>query len=54
MDWDVLFLIPLTWAGPVLAPVITSVIMLLITALLLSGKIIKLTSPKIAGLIVTV
>ncbi|MBN2019832.1 MAG: hypothetical protein JW749_06365 [Sedimentisphaerales bacterium] len=27
-DWDVLFLIPVPWAGPVLAPVIVSVIML--------------------------
>jgi hypothetical protein len=35
MDWDVLFLIPLPWAGPVLAPVIVSVIMLVFAALIL-------------------
>jgi hypothetical protein len=29
MDWDILFLIPLPWAGPVLAPVLTSMVMLL-------------------------
>ena len=28
MDWDVLFLIPMIWASPVIAPVIVSVIML--------------------------
>ena len=28
MDWDVLFLIPTTWAGPVLAPVLISLTML--------------------------
>lgn len=25
MDWDILFLMPITWAGPVLAPVLVSV-----------------------------
>jgi hypothetical protein len=28
-DWDILFLIPITWIGPVLAPVICSVTMIL-------------------------
>jgi len=28
MDWDILFLIPIVWASPVLAPVITSLTML--------------------------
>ncbi len=50
LDWDILFLIPLTWAGPVLAPVITSLTMLLAGTLLLSGKIIKLTRPGTAAL----
>ena len=54
LDWDVLFLIPLTWAGPVLAPVITSLTMLLTASLLLSSKTIKLTRPGIAGLITAV
>jgi hypothetical protein len=51
LDWDILFLIPLAWAGPVLAPVITSLTMLLIAALLLSNKTIKLTRPETVGLI---
>ncbi|MBN1974392.1 MAG: hypothetical protein JW787_12185 [Sedimentisphaerales bacterium] len=29
MDWDILFLIPMTWAGPVLAPVLCSAVMFL-------------------------
>ncbi len=29
MDWDILFLIPVTWAGPVLAPVLISVVMII-------------------------
>ena len=29
MDWDVLFLIPMVWASPVLAPVLVSVAMLI-------------------------
>ena len=28
MDWDVLFLIPVLWAGPVLAPILVSIILL--------------------------
>jgi hypothetical protein len=35
MDWDVLFLIPLPWAGPVLAPVLVSLMMLVLAALIL-------------------
>jgi len=54
LDWDVLFLIPLTWASPVLAPVITSLTMLLTASLLLSSKTIKLTRPGTAGLITAV
>ena len=54
LDWDILFLIPITWASPVLAPVITSLTMLLTASLLLSSKTIKLTRPGIAGLITTV
>jgi hypothetical protein len=29
MDWDILFLIPLVWAGPVLCPVLVSAVMFL-------------------------
>ena len=35
MDWDVLFLIPLPWTGPVLAPVLVSLMMLVLAALIL-------------------
>ncbi len=43
MDWDVFFLIPVAWAGPVLAPILTSAIMLVIAAVLLSGQSIKVS-----------
>ncbi len=35
MDWDILFLIPLTWAAPVLAPVIVSLTLLLFALVIL-------------------
>ncbi|MDK2980567.1 MAG: hypothetical protein PWQ55_914 [Chloroflexota bacterium] len=35
VDWDILFLIPITWIGPVLAPVLCSLVMLGMTALIL-------------------
>jgi len=35
MDWDILFLIPITWAGPVLAPVLVSVTLLLFAVIIL-------------------
>jgi hypothetical protein len=54
MDWDILFLIPVAWAGPVLAPVLVSVVMLLIGGMILyrdaSGKAIKMTAWDMAGL----
>ncbi len=34
-EWDVLFLIPITWLGPVLAPVICSVTMIVLAAVIL-------------------
>jgi len=47
MDWDVLFLIPVGWAGPVLAPVMVSAVMLVFAGLILYrdclGKPIKTT-----------
>jgi hypothetical protein len=36
MDWDILFLIPLTWASPVLAPVIVSLTLLLFALVILA------------------
>jgi hypothetical protein len=35
MDWDILFLIPMTWASPVLAPVLCSIVMLLFAIVIL-------------------
>ena len=47
MDWDILFLIPTTWASPVLAPVLVSVMLLLFAIIILyycsSGVSLKLT-----------
>ena len=34
-EWDILFLIPITWLGPVLAPVICSITMIVLAAVLL-------------------
>jgi hypothetical protein len=35
MDWDILFLIPMVWASPVLAPVLVSFVMLLFAVIVL-------------------
>jgi len=35
MDWDILFLIPVPWAGPVLAPVLVSAAMLVFAGIIL-------------------
>jgi hypothetical protein len=34
-DWDILFLIPVTWLGPVLAPIICSMTMIILSIILL-------------------
>lgn len=63
MDWDILFLIPMIWAGPVLAPILVSLLLILFAILLLfyhpSAKPFRLTrldwlSFTIAGLAVVV
>ena len=46
MDWDILFLIPLTWAGPVLAPLISSFTMLIMATIILSKISLKVTPAK--------
>ena len=46
MDWDVLFLIPFPWAGPVLAPVLVSLMMLVLAALVLYRDFYDPSSPK--------
>lgn len=35
MDWDILFLIPVAWAGPAVAPVLVSIILLVIAIVIL-------------------
>jgi hypothetical protein len=38
LTWDVLFFIPTTWIGPVIAPVINSVTMILLALVIILGK----------------
>ena len=38
LTWDILFLIPIVWAGPVLAPVICSVTMILLAGCIISAE----------------
>ena len=38
LTWDILFLIPVTWLGPVLAPLLSSVLMILLANLFLYGE----------------
>lgn len=55
MDWDILFLIPVAWASPVLAPVLISLTMLIFAAIILyrdfSGHPIKATGLDWLGFI---
>jgi hypothetical protein len=41
LTWDILFLIPITWVGPVIAPVICSFSMIYMAALLFAGETAK-------------
>ncbi len=45
LTWDILFLIPVTWTGPVLAPVINSLTMIVIAGLLVARNPDKSRSP---------
>ena len=38
LDWDILFLIPFTWLGPVLAPIICSITMLVLAFVILRSN----------------
>jgi hypothetical protein len=53
-DWDVLFLIPVTWASPVLAPVLVSLTMLVFAGVILYldsvGREIRLSQFEVLGL----
>jgi hypothetical protein len=56
MDWDILFLIPTAWAGPVLAPVLVSVTLLAFAVIILSrssqGRVIRVTLTDWFGFVV--
>ena len=63
MDWDILFLIPIAWASPVLAPILISLTLLLFAVIILYSDCcanpIKVTLTEwfafvIAGLVVVV
>jgi len=43
-EWDILFLIPLPWWGPVIAPILISILLISIGYLLISDVKIKFTS----------
>jgi hypothetical protein len=55
LDWDILFLIPITWIGPVLAPVLCSLVMLGMTALILRfedvGKLLPFSRMEWSGIL---
>ena len=63
MDWDILFLIPCTWASPVLYPVLISITLIIFAVVILyycsRGRFIKASWPDwlafcISGLIVLI
>ncbi len=47
LTWDVLFLIPVTWVGPVLAPVICSLTMLLLAFMILRKPHFRFTKASL-------
>ena len=50
MDWDILFLIPLPWWGPVLAPVLISLVMILWGTLICRFEHAKTSTPVLPEL----
>jgi hypothetical protein len=50
MTWDILFLIPVTWVGPVIAPVITSLTMIAFALIILfvnqKNKTVRIAVPE--------
>ena len=56
MTWDILFLIPTTWTGPVLAPVLVSLTMILLAMVILffsdKGLNTRINGKEWAGLII--
>jgi len=57
LDWDILFLIPLPWTSPVLAPVIVSLALIIAAILILKYPLLKLSRTDwileaVAGLLI--
>ena len=56
MDWDILFLMPVVWASPVLAPILISFTMLVFAVLILyrdcCGRDIKITRMDLPGFVI--
>lgn len=50
-DWDILFLIPITWLGPVLAPIICSLTMILLALVLIFSS--RRVTPLLRGFLFT-
>jgi hypothetical protein len=53
-EWDILFLIPLPWWGPVITPVLISLLLILIGYLLISEVKFKVTSIDWIGFILSI
>lgn len=53
-EWDILFLIPLPWWGPVIAPVLISLLLILIGYLLISEVKFNVTSIDWIGFILSI
>ena len=49
-EWDILFLIPFTWLGPVLSPVICSVTMIVLAVVILRTSDVKISNLSMAML----
>jgi len=56
LTWDILFLIPVTWVGPVICPVINSMTMILLSLLILyySGKGVKASIKRMEWIILII
>lgn len=51
MTWDVLFLLPVTWTGPVLSPLIVTVTMILLAMLIIKNDAVRI--PTLSWILLT-
>lgn len=49
LTWDILFLIPLTWVGPVLAPIIISITMILLASVIIYPERVRNIKVRVKG-----